>query len=106
MKQIRFIKNEAGNTIDGTLRIIGKYLFFKYKDNQQNQKVIQEFKNKGINIETSKDWIKVDLLSNHESIKLGEIIIESDEDANLIEDKLYSFYKGQYNKMGFVLMES
>ena len=106
MKGFRFIKTTQQGNIDGLIRIIGKYIHFKYNSTPQTDQALEEFKKKGISFKTAKGWIQIDLIGNNESIRLGEELIDTNEDSNeQIEIKLYKFYKSQYEKMGFFIDE-
>jgi hypothetical protein len=106
MKQFIFKKQTPQGIIDGILRIHEKLIYFKYNNSLQAKQVMNEFRKNGINIEEGKGWIKIDLLGSHEMVRLGDQVIDQTEDSlEEIEDKLFKFYKEQYAKQGFYLEE-
>jgi len=88
--------------LKGVLRIIGKLLFFKFNNAQQSMQVISQLQSKGALIETSKEWLKVDMFPNQDLVKLGgnefNIKETSDEEAEKI---LFDFYYNQFTKAKF-----
>ena len=104
MKEIRFKKASGQGNVDGICRISGKMIYFKYNDSNQARMVIEEFRKKGIKIKESRLWLQVDLLGENDSIKLGDSYIDIQEDSDEeIENKLFKFYKFQYEKLGFYI---
>ena len=106
MKQLKFIKYENNMKIEGYLRVHNKDLFFKYLNTEHARQVMNEFRSKGIAITEGRGWIRVELLRDKELVKLGNYQIDTKEDSDeVIEDKLYNFYKEQYKILGFFLEE-
>lgn len=106
MKQLTFKKQTQQGLVDGVLRVHEKLIFLKYKQSNVAQQVLKEFKAKGLEIEEGKGWIKIDLLKDHDLVKLGEYEINQENDTlEEIEIKLFNFYKDQYKKQGFYLEE-
>jgi len=105
MKEINFKKSTPKGLVSGILRIINKDLFFKYNDTNYSKQIIKNFRDKGVDIEEGKGWIKVNLLGKNEVIKLGEIEIDKEEPNETIEKKLFDFYLNQYKIMGFLVQE-
>lgn len=103
MKQLSFKKQTPNGLIDGVLRVHERFIFFKYKDSQVAKQTMNQFREKGINIEEGKGWIKVDLLNNQELVKLGDYEIDTNESNEIIEEKLFNFYTSQYKKLGFYI---
>lgn len=104
MKEILFSQVMQGKTIKGVLRIIREILYYKYQDSEYAQKILKEYEKKGVKVTFSKnkDWIKVNLFSGHEIIKLRnkELIVEESTDEQ-IEDFLCNFYVTEYKKLGY-----
>jgi hypothetical protein len=102
MRQFKFKKNAPNGLISGICRIHEKFIFFKYEQSDQAKNVINEFKKKGISVETGKGWIKIDLLKDYEEVKLKDVTIDTIEDSlEEIEIKLFNFYINQYKSLGF-----
>ena len=102
MRQLKFKKQTTQGLIDGILRVHEKYIYIKYNDTTQTKQVIAEFRKKGVSIEEGKGWLKIDLLGDNKTIKLGDWYIDLEEDdMNKVEEKLFQFYINQYNQMGF-----
>ncbi len=107
MKELTFKKSTGQGIADGILRVIGRFLYFKYQDSAQTKQVLQNFRSKGVKIWEGAGWIKVDLIGENELIKLGENeynVKEISEES--IEDILFNFYLNQYKKMGFYVKET
>jgi hypothetical protein len=102
MKELRFVKNTGQGMVDGTLRVILKFLYFRYKDSAQNKQIIENFRSKGVKVWEGRGWIKIDLIGDNEVFKLGtnEYIVSELTDEE-IEEILFNFYKTEYTKMGF-----
>lgn len=107
MKQLTFKKASPQGNVDGILRVINKFIYFKYNNTRKSIQIINEFKKKGIKVEEGKGWIRIDLIGDNESIKLKEIIIDTLEDSEEeIEEKLYNFYLNEYKNLGFFIQET
>lgn len=107
MKELIFKKLTGQGIADGVLRVIGRFLFFKYTDSAQTRQVIENFRSKGVGIWEGKGWIKVDLIGDNEVFRLGEheyIVNEISEEA--MENVFFNFYMEQYKKMGFYVKET
>ena len=104
MKEILFSQVMQGKTIKGVLRIIREILYYKYNDSTYAQQALKEYEKKGVKVTFSarKDWIKVDLFSGHEIIKLRdkELVIEESTNEQ-IEEFLCNFYASEYKKLGY-----
>lgn len=106
MKTLIFKKQTPQGLVDGTLRVIGKYIFFKYNDTKQSKAVLEDFRKKGLDVELGKGWVKVNLFKNNDVVKLGTYEIDLEEDKKEeVENKLFNFYKQEYTKLGFYLEE-
>ena len=106
MKQLKFTKFENNQKIEGVLRVHQKDLFFKYLNTEHARQIVDQFRKKGIRVTEGRGWVRVELLRDHELVKLGnnEINVKEDSDE-VIENKLYEFYKEQYKILGFFLEE-
>ena len=104
LKQINFKKVEAGQLVSGTLRILNRFLYFKYANNTQLKSIIENFRAKGIKVQEGLGWIKVDLIGDNEIFKLGsnEYNINEVTDEE-IENILFNFYLEQYKKLNFIV---
>ena len=102
MKQAILIKGSSFGIVKVFLRVINGNIFFKYNNSTQAQQVINQLRAKGCKIEVARDWIRVDLMQDFESIRLGEIEIDKDESNELKEDKIFNFYLNEYKKAGFI----
>ena len=102
-KELKFIKMSNAGKIEITLRIIGKYLFFKYNDTAYSRQAVEHFKKSGLNIVEKGGWLKVDIFGDNTLVQLGtiEINLETEIDTE-IEQKLADFYTAQYKLNGFV----
>ena len=88
--------------LKGVLRIIGKLLFFKFNTSEQSMQVISQLKSKGALIETSKDWIKVNMFYNQDIVKLGGLEFNiSEKSEEEVEKILFDFYYNQFIKAKF-----
>ena len=106
MKELIFRQIAQNKEIKGVLRVIGKIIYYKYNDSEYAKKVIDQLKQKGAKIEFSKnnDWIRVDIFSDLEIIKLGDKEINLTESSNeQIEEFIFNFYLNQYKKLGFMV---
>jgi len=101
MKELIFTKNTQQGIVRGILRVVHKFLYFKYNDSTYSKQAIEEFKKRGLKIKEGKSWIQIDLLGDNETIKLGDMIIENTDSNEDIEEKLFNFYKNQYKLAGF-----
>lgn len=106
MRTIKFIQSSQMGMIDGLIRFVGRDIYIKVKNAQYLNQMITQLKNKGAKVIESKSWIKIDIFGDNQTAKLGEYIIDLEEDTNeQIEDKLCKFYAEQYKKGGFVVQE-
>jgi hypothetical protein len=105
LKEFKFKKPTPNGNVDGIFRSIGKFIYFKYNSSEPANKVINEFRKKGINIQEGKGWLKIDLFGSNEAIKLRDIEIDIEEDEEIIEEKLFNFYKNEYKRLGFYVDE-
>lgn len=103
MKEIRFKKSTQMGIISGTLRINGKFLFFKYNDTSQSNQAIRAFRDKGVEIEVKTGWMRVNLFNKEEDLYLlGDLEINPKQTTHEeMEIILFNFYKEQYKKSGF-----
>ena len=102
MKELRFVKNTAQGNVDGILRVLTRFLYFKYQDTNQNKQIIDNFRSKGVKVWEGRGWLKIDLIGDNEVFKLGENeYIVSELTDEMIEEILFNFYKTEYTKMGF-----
>ena len=106
MKQFKFMKSTGQGIVDGVIRILGKFIYFKYNDSTYAKQAVASYRSKGIKIEEGKGWVRVDILGENPVVKLGEYEIDQEEDPEYeIEDKLYNFYKEQFTIAGFFVKE-
>lgn len=105
-KELKFTKPTQGGKVEITLRILDKLLFFKWNDTTHAKQAIEYFRNKGVSIEEGKGWIKVDLFGNNENVILGDKEIDLMKTSQQeLEQILCEFYKQQYKKSGFFVVE-
>ena len=86
------------------LRFIGLNIFIKSNINAQAQTLVNQFKQRGAEVEWNKDytWCRINMFTINSVIKLGEYECDSEEDTpEEIEKKLASFYKGKYKEAKF-----
>ena len=103
MKEITFIKTDSPfGKIKGTLRIIGKILYYKFNENQYSTQIIEQLKQKGAMITRAKGWIRIDMFIDKDKVKLNDKefnINETPEEE--IENILTEFYQNKYKTSGF-----
>lgn len=86
------------------MRIIGKFIYFKYNQSEYAENIMKQMSERGAIIIKARDWIKVDMFHGKEDIKIGEKefnVITTNEKE--IEKILSEFYVSQYLKAGFTL---
>ena len=104
MIQIIAIKNSEKGVIRVTMRFIGKNIFIRKKENSpESINIINQLKNKGLRTWESREWIKCDLMSDNEIIKLGNIEIDKDMEPEEQEKLLSQFYIEKYKQGGFIV---
>lgn len=104
MKQLLFEKDTPQGKVKGVLRVIGKYLFFKFNNNQYSQQIIQQMSHKGALITQGNGWLRIDIIKQNKLVKLGELFINLELDSEEeVENKLFQFYTQKYAQGGFKL---
>jgi len=104
MIQINAIKNFPNGIARITMRFIGKNMFIRKKENSpESINMINTFKNKGLRLWESREWIKIDLLSDNEAIKLGDDFLDKDMSEEEMEKTLSNFYIQKYKQGGFIV---
>lgn len=107
MREIKYYKEDVKlKDLDGTLRIVGRNMFFKSKNNKYQEALIASLKQKGAFIQKLRaGWVRVNIFSGIEegrSVKLGEVEFDPVETTHdVIEKHLFDFYMIQFTKAGF-----
>jgi len=86
------------------MRLIGKFIYFKFNQSQYAETIMQQMSARGAIIVQAKDWIKVNIFEGREDVKLGEVEFNLNTTPEPeIEKILSEFYVVQYLKAGFTL---
>lgn len=104
MIQITAIKSIPNGVARITMRFIGKDIFIRKKENSpESINMINQLKNKGLRTWESREWIKIDLMSDNEVIRLGNIEVDKEDSPEVQENKLSQFYIEKYKQGGFIV---
>jgi len=105
MKQIRATKNTPQGIAVVLMRFIGKDIFIKKKKGSPEAiNLINQYRQKGIKVWESREWIRIDLLGDETLIKLGQNEIDfKDMTEEEKEKTLADFYIDIYKKGGFIV---
>lgn len=101
--------NSQFGLVQVVLRFVGKDIFIKSNINAQAKALIEQFKNKGAEVEWNKDftWCRVNLFKINPVIRLGEYELDCEEDTDaLIEDSFAKFYKSKYEEAHFEVIRN
>lgn len=90
------------------VRFIGKLIFMKGQNSTKDyvNKIVEQMKDKGAIITYGNGgWIRIDIVRDLETVKLGDYEITQDMDDGLKEDTFFEFYKKKYSEAKFVVQE-
>jgi len=91
------------------VRFIGKLIFIKGLQNSTDyvNKLIADFERRGASIiKGNGGWIRIDIIKNNSTVKLGDIEIDMEEDdEKIIEQKMYDFFSKKYAEAKFIIQE-
>jgi len=104
MKEVHYKQDNAKyGSMTGVMRIIGRMVYFKNKNNEYTQQTLEQLKMRGAEIKISlAGWIQVDMFKANTFVKLGEKEFDVNETPEKeIEKILAEFYATNYTKAGF-----
>jgi len=88
---------------------MGKILFLKGRRESTAyiDKLINDFEKKGASIiKGNGGWVRVDIIKDHERVKLGDAYIEQNEQTDEeIEGILFDFFFAKYREAKFMVQE-
>lgn len=105
MIELKFIQqNPQLGEVKVIMRIIGKIIYFKFNQSDYAEHIMKQMSERGAIILKARDWIRVNIFSNNEEIKIGnyEFNVNTTPEPE-IERMLSEFYVAQYLKAGFTL---
>jgi len=91
------------------LRVMGKILFIKGRRESTAyvDKLITDFEKKGATIiKGNGGWVRIDMIKDHKSAKLGDAyIIQGEQTDKEMEDILFDFFFKKYREAKFLVQE-